>query len=414
MRNRKTSSAWRLGGLTALVLLSSCVTTGRAVAQPSIGVSVEAFDSTLSPYGEWVMVGGLGRVWRPYPAVVGVDFRPYLSGGHWVYTDYGWSFESDYEWGWAPFHYGRWYLADYYGWVWVPDTVWGPAWVDWRFGNGYVGWVPLAPFGFSINTGFYRPWCFVPVQQFVVRDVYHYAVPVERFHWAYSVTTPIQQPVRYAGVQWNAGPPPGQVSQAIGQPIHAASIAPPVPGRVQPVRIASPAGVPAHGVSAAPSSPGSVPPGYAPHSSTAPAPGYVAPAPHPAPPSSASNGRWGSPPVGSSAPSSAPHSAGGSVAPSAPAAGAGHSVSPAPSAAPGPMPSTIHPSAPPPRPAPSREDDARSPGGKQGFYSPRMNQGAPQRWPAPAGGNVGRSFGAVNRPLAYRSAPPPRPSPPHR
>jgi len=406
MRNRKTSSAWSLGGLSALVLLSSCVTTGQAVAQPSIGVSVEVFDRTLSPYGEWVFAGRLGRVWRPYPAVVGADFRPYLSGGHWVYTDYGWNFESDYEWGWAPFHYGRWYFADYYGWVWVPDTVWGPAWVDWRFGNGYVGWVPLAPYGFSINSGFYQPWCFVPVQQFVVRDVYHYAVPVERFHYAYSVTSPIQQPVHYAGAQWNAGPPPGQISQAIGRPIHAASIAPPVPGRVQPVRTASPVGVPAHGTSAAPSTPGAVAPGYASHPSSAPTPRYVAPAPHAAAPSPASDARWRNAPVGGSAPSSAPPRFAGPSAP--PPVGAGHAVSPAPSPSPGPAPSNIHPSAPAPGPAPAREAAPSPPGGKQGFYSPRM---APQFRPAPAPPNVARSFGALSRPsapLAYRPAPAPR------
>ena len=66
------------------------------------------FDQSLSPYGEWVDLPEYGRVWRPYESNVGADFRPYATGGHWVYTDYGWSFESDYPWGWAPFHYGRW------------------------------------------------------------------------------------------------------------------------------------------------------------------------------------------------------------------------------------------------------------------------------------------------------------------
>ena len=35
------------------------------------------------------------------------DFVPYTTAGHWVYDDdYVWV--SDYDWGWAPFHYGRW------------------------------------------------------------------------------------------------------------------------------------------------------------------------------------------------------------------------------------------------------------------------------------------------------------------
>src|SRR5205809_2680548 len=105
-------------------------------------VSVGMFYDSLSPYGDWVYVGRFGRVWRPSPAVVGVGFRPYATGGEWVYTDYGWSFETEWDWGWAPFHYGRWYLDSAYGWVWVPDTTWGPSWVDWRFGGGYVGWAP--------------------------------------------------------------------------------------------------------------------------------------------------------------------------------------------------------------------------------------------------------------------------------
>jgi hypothetical protein len=34
--------------------------------------------------------------------------------------------------------------------VWTPGYVWGPAWVDWYWGDGYVGWVPLGPPGFAI------------------------------------------------------------------------------------------------------------------------------------------------------------------------------------------------------------------------------------------------------------------------
>src|SRR5262245_54374053 len=107
----------------ALMALASCVTNRFGVASAQylpagydyggggyVGASVDAgvFYQTLSPYGDWVYVSHFGRVWRPYRAIVGVDFRPYLTDGHWVYTDYGWSFESDYDWGWAPFHYGRW------------------------------------------------------------------------------------------------------------------------------------------------------------------------------------------------------------------------------------------------------------------------------------------------------------------
>ena len=250
MRTRTRLSRITLGGLASVLVLSSGIAARPSLAQPVAvagaygGVSIEVFDRALAPYGEWVVGGRFGRAWRPYATIVGADFQPYLTGGHWVYTDYGWSFESDYDWGWAPFHYGRWMPDDYYGWVWVPDTVWGPAWVDWRFGGGYVGWAPLAPAGFSFTVGFGRPaWCFVPTTHFVVRDIYHYALPVERLHWAYSVTSRINQPVHYAGAHWNGGPPPGQVAQVVGHPIQAVSIAPPAPGRVQAVRVGVPSGV---------------------------------------------------------------------------------------------------------------------------------------------------------------------------
>ena len=74
------------------------------------------------------------------------DFRPYNTGGHWVWTDeYGWMWASEYAWGWAPFHYGRWVFDDYYGWMWVPGYEWSPAWVEWRTGGDYFGWAPLGP-----------------------------------------------------------------------------------------------------------------------------------------------------------------------------------------------------------------------------------------------------------------------------
>jgi len=43
-------------------------------------------------------------------------------------TDDGMTWVSDYNWGWAPFHYGRWDYNDSYGWFWIPDNEWGPAW----------------------------------------------------------------------------------------------------------------------------------------------------------------------------------------------------------------------------------------------------------------------------------------------
>jgi hypothetical protein len=109
-------------------------------------VSDPEIDATLNGYGEWIEDDDYGRVWRPYATVVGVDFTPYESCGSWVWTDWGWTYSCDWDWGWLPFHYGRWDWFDDGGyWGWVPGYEWGPGWVDWRHGGGYVGWRPTPP-----------------------------------------------------------------------------------------------------------------------------------------------------------------------------------------------------------------------------------------------------------------------------
>jgi hypothetical protein len=109
---------------------------------PHEEVAVNIFYEELAPYGTWLWLEGYGRVWQPHGVPPG--WRPYTDG-RWVFTDAGWTWVSDWEWGWAPFHYGRWLPSPAYGWVWVPGTVWGPAWVVWHHGAGWVGWAPLPP-----------------------------------------------------------------------------------------------------------------------------------------------------------------------------------------------------------------------------------------------------------------------------
>ncbi|HTR54778.1 MAG TPA: DUF6600 domain-containing protein [Kofleriaceae bacterium] len=101
-------------------------------------------DGTLDAYGTWEEDPDYGRVWQPDTTVVGVDFTPYETCGSWAWTAYGWSFNCDWSWGWLPFHYGRWGWFNGH-WGWVPGHHWGPGWVQWRNGGGYVGWRPLAP-----------------------------------------------------------------------------------------------------------------------------------------------------------------------------------------------------------------------------------------------------------------------------
>ncbi len=138
-----------------------------ADADPS---ALTDFRETLEPYGTWTDDATYGSVWIPSPSVVGPDFTPYVSAGHWDYdSDYVWA--SDYDWGWAPFHYGRWAYADGPGWEWIPGRQYAGAWVAWRVGAdnwGYVGWAALPPTwgwrgGSAVGLGFVprAPYAFV-------------------------------------------------------------------------------------------------------------------------------------------------------------------------------------------------------------------------------------------------------------
>lgn len=115
--------------------------TEEQLDQPA--ASYETFYNDLQPYGNWVQSSSYGYVWVPGQA--GAGFEPYVTGGHWEYTAYGWTWVSDYTWGWATFHYGRWYMDPAYGWVWVPGSLWAPAWVAWGQYEGYYCWAPLWP-----------------------------------------------------------------------------------------------------------------------------------------------------------------------------------------------------------------------------------------------------------------------------
>jgi hypothetical protein len=124
-------------------------------APPPADVDLNYFNDSLAPYGTWVDVAGYGRCWRPTVVIYDSSWRPYCDRGHWVYTDYGWYWDSDYAWG-TTFHYGRWFLNPQFGWCWYPDTVWASSWVTFRSGGDYCGWAPLPPFAvFRPGAGFY-------------------------------------------------------------------------------------------------------------------------------------------------------------------------------------------------------------------------------------------------------------------
>src|SRR5919109_5545045 len=117
----------------------------RAQAQE---VSLNFFYDNLTPYGDWIDVADYGYCFQPYLAQRDPNWRPYADG-YWAYTDAGWTWVSYEDFGWATYHYGRWANLGDYGWVWFPGEGldWGPAWVSWRTGGGYVGLGPFAPRG---------------------------------------------------------------------------------------------------------------------------------------------------------------------------------------------------------------------------------------------------------------------------
>ncbi len=158
---------------TLLALMLALFAASIAGAQQ---IDIDTFYGELASYGEWIEIAPYGWVWSPGDVEVG--WKPY-SEGWWVYTDYGWTFQSDEPWAWAVYHYGRWTYDEDYGWVWVPGTDWGPAWVAWRYGDDYIGWAPLPPAvgwsardgliaaGFDFETGIYwTSWVFVQPRWF--------------------------------------------------------------------------------------------------------------------------------------------------------------------------------------------------------------------------------------------------------
>ena len=150
------------------------------------GAQFGFFFSSLAHHGEWIEVEAGTHVWRPFH--ISRHWRPYLIG-RWVWTDDGWYWMSDEPFGWITYHYGRWYYDDYYGWVWMPDDVWAPAWVEWRYDDEYIGWAPLPPyatfnisFGIRFTTHWSAPpryWNVVRYQQFGSVIRYRDTAPVE-------------------------------------------------------------------------------------------------------------------------------------------------------------------------------------------------------------------------------------------
>jgi hypothetical protein len=190
----------------------------------------DIFYDRLAPDGQWLNDDQYGYVWQPNVAVSTTSWRPY-SDGHWVWTDRGWFWQSNENFGWATYHYGRWVLIDGSGWVWVPGRHWAPAWVSWRHtdNDDYVGWAPLPPeSSFSTSVGIH-PWCdtyydigpaafaFIRIGDFGRPSYRESYLPQQQNLGFFSRTTNITNITYNNNVINNYGPDYQRVSQAVQQ-----------------------------------------------------------------------------------------------------------------------------------------------------------------------------------------------------
>ena len=188
-------------------------------------MSYQTFYDQLSPYGSWIDYPGYGYVWVPQ---ANAGFSPYMNDGHWVYTEFGWTWVSDYQWGWATFHYGRWFQDPAYGgWLWIPGHEWAPAWVTWGQYEGYYCWAPVGPRDYINGHWGYgnyeHHWNCLPrgrmgetgISRYVVSNT---VVNHDRKEFEHKVTV-IHNVNTYNRTVYNSGPKAEDVQRVTGHPV---------------------------------------------------------------------------------------------------------------------------------------------------------------------------------------------------
>jgi hypothetical protein len=122
-------------------------------------------------FGEWIYDDYLGYVWRPAENDHPYGYQWFRSGaggwkpyfvGHWTNVGGQMFWVPDEPWGWIPYHLGVWHWSAKRGWLWVPGSVFAPAWVDWYFMDNYFAWQPLSFFSwmsggmdYSVDVDYY-------------------------------------------------------------------------------------------------------------------------------------------------------------------------------------------------------------------------------------------------------------------
>jgi hypothetical protein len=218
----------------ALLLLGSLAGAGFAQTSISAGIHVGPsgqssvdlgfFYDDLAQYGNWIERPNYGWAWTPRD--VSSSWRPY-EDGHWVNSDQGWTWITDEPYGWATYHYGRWYEDPEIGWTWVPGEQWAPSWVSWQEGGDYVGWAPLPP-SVSLSAGFngilsvslsQDAYIFVPERNFLETRLSTYIVPRERVGTFFRNTRNYSN-YRYSGNRiYSQGVPIDRIQRAVGRQV---------------------------------------------------------------------------------------------------------------------------------------------------------------------------------------------------
>lgn len=127
-----------------------------------------------SVYGEWVWHELYGYVWRPFYN----DYYPWgtwqpFYHGRWSYINGSLFWIPEEPWGWVPYHLGLWVWDKNKGWVWIPGSLFAPAWAVWDFYFGFYAWRPwslydwylgttFGPYGYNYSLGSYYSYFYLP------------------------------------------------------------------------------------------------------------------------------------------------------------------------------------------------------------------------------------------------------------
>lgn len=198
---------------TVLVLCRPAVVAQTADADMSM------LRRALEPHGRWLEHPRFGAVFIPR---VDQGWRPFTNG-RWLLAREGWYWHAQEPYGWAVFHYGRWFHDSGAGWAWIPGDVWSPAAVEWRVprddaGILRIGWAPLPAVGLAEDADTAR-WVFTPIRAFTAPDVSQRIIPTDRNRPLLQRTRSVEGTGRSPTAGAVVGPDPSMFEQLVRRPM---------------------------------------------------------------------------------------------------------------------------------------------------------------------------------------------------